>query len=72
MIALFDADSLIFASCFNRLSDINETPFITDLNEAINKFDNGFEQIINDVQEVYPELSEVIVRVSVTVVCTTS
>lgn len=61
MIALFDADSLIFASCFNRLSDINETPFITDLNEAIKKFDDGFGRIVEEVQEVYPELSEVIV-----------
>jgi 5'-3' exonuclease len=61
MVVLFDADSLIFASCFNRLQNIDDTPFITDLNEAIKKFNSGFEQIIDEVQEVYPELTDVIV-----------
>jgi 5'-3' exonuclease len=54
MIVLFDADSLIFASCYNRISDINETPYIQDIDEAIEKFENGFQAIMDEVSEEYP------------------
>lgn len=54
MVVLFDADSLIFASCYNRISDINETPYIQDIDEAIEKFENGFQSIMDEVSEEYP------------------
>lgn len=54
MIALFDADSLIFASCYNRVSDIDEIPYIQDIDESISKFEKGFQDIMDEVGEEYP------------------
>lgn len=54
MIALFDADSLIFASCYNRVSDIDEVPYIQDIDESISKFEKGFQTIMDEVGEEYP------------------
>lgn len=54
MIALFDADSLIFASCYNRVSDIDEIPYIQDIDESISKFEKGFQTIMDEVGEEYP------------------
>lgn len=54
MIALFDADSLIFASCYNRVSNIDEIPYIQDIDESISKFEKGFQAIMDEVGEEYP------------------
>lgn len=54
MIALFDADSLIFSSCYNRVSDIDEIPYIQDIDESISKFEKGFQDIMDEVGEEYP------------------
>lgn len=58
MILLIDADSLIFASCYRSKNDINyeffPDNFYTDIKDAINKFDEQYMKIINDLEELYP------------------
>jgi len=57
MIILIDADSLIFASCYRSKKDINyeiyPENFYTDIKDSINKFDEQYMKIINDLEEVY-------------------
>jgi len=60
MILLFDADSLIFASCYKRKEHENDEQFYTDINLSIHKFDEGFMKIINDLEETY-EIEKVLV-----------
>ena len=50
MIILFDADSLVFASCYNTGS---EEIFYTDLEDAVSKFDEQFMAIINEIEKRY-------------------
>jgi len=60
MILLFDADSLIFASCLKRQEDNPGDKFYTNIEESIHKFDEGFMSIINHLEELY-EINEVLV-----------
>tara|TARA_R110000744_G_scaffold377350_1_gene492271 strand:- start:1139 stop:1861 length:723 start_codon:yes stop_codon:yes gene_type:complete len=57
MILLIDADSLIFASCYRAKNDVNyeiyPDNFYTDLKDSINKFDEQYMKIINDLEELY-------------------
>ena len=57
MILLIDADSLIFASCYRSKNDINyefyPDNFYTNINDSINKFDEQYMKIINDLEELY-------------------
>lgn len=59
MILLFDADSLIFASCLRRQEE-NIDKYYTEIEDAIHKFDEGFMSIINHLEEFY-EINEVLV-----------
>lgn len=56
MILLVDADSLIFASCY---SNDKQGQFYTDIEDAINKFDQQFMKIVNDLEERF-EIQKVI------------
>ena len=56
MILLVDADSLIFASCY---SNDKQGQFYTDIEDAINKFDQQFMKIVNDLEEIF-EIEKVI------------
>ena len=55
MIVLFDANSLIFASCYRtrvngeRADDI----YYRDLEDATDKYSEQFMKIINDIDEIY-------------------
>ena len=60
MILLFDADSLIFASCYKRKEHENDEQYYTNINDSIHKFDEGFIKIINDLEEKY-EIEKVLV-----------
>jgi 5'-3' exonuclease len=60
MILLFDADSLIFASCLKRKEDNSDEKFYTDIDLSIHKFEEGFMKIINDLEETY-EINKVLV-----------
>jgi len=55
---LVDADSLIFASCYRPKED-SET-FYDNLDDVIFKFDESFQNIINELDDIY-QLSEVVV-----------
>jgi 5'-3' exonuclease len=56
MILLVDADSLIFASCY---SNDKQGQFYEDIEDAINKFDQQFMKIVNDLEERF-EIEKVI------------
>lgn len=56
MILLVDADSLIFASCY---SNDKQGQFYEDIKDAINKFDQQFMKIVNDLEERF-EIEKVI------------
>ena len=60
MILLFDADSLIFASCLKKQEDLDADKYYTDINLSIHKFDEGFMSIINHLEEIY-EIEQVLV-----------
>ena len=57
MILLIDADSLIFASCYRSKNDINyelyPDNFYTNIEDSINKFNEQYMKIINDLEEIY-------------------
>ena len=53
MILLFDADSLVFASCCRTKNLPDESPFYTNIDDAITKFDEQFMKIVNDLEEKY-------------------
>tara|TARA_R110000823_G_scaffold97899_6_gene212321 strand:- start:15 stop:728 length:714 start_codon:yes stop_codon:yes gene_type:complete len=53
MILLLDADSLIFASCYRINKQENEEPFFSDIKDSIDKFDQQFMKIVNDLEEKY-------------------
>lgn len=53
MILLFDADSLVFASCCRTKKTPDESHYYTEIKECINKFDEQFMKIVNDLQEIY-------------------
>lgn len=60
MILLFDADSLIYSSCYKRKLHKNDEQFYTDINLSIHKFDEGFMSIINHLEDTY-EIDQVLV-----------
>ena len=60
MILLFDADSLIFASCLKKKEFDSDDKYYTDINLSIHKFDEGFMHIINHLEELY-EIEQVLV-----------
>ena len=53
MILLFDADSLVFASCCRTKNLPDESAFYTNIDDAITKFDEQFMKIVNDLEEKY-------------------
>ena len=53
MILLFDADSLVFASCCRTKKFPDELPYYTNLEDAISKFDEQFMKIVNDLEQTY-------------------
>lgn len=57
MILLIDADSLIFASCYRSKSDVNyeiyPDNFYTNIKDSINKFDEQYMKIVNDLEQLY-------------------
>lgn len=59
MILLFDADSLVFASCYKINSKEDEEPFFTDIKDSIAKFDEQFMKIVNDLEDQF-EIDKVI------------
>jgi 5'-3' exonuclease len=60
MVLLFDADSLIYASCYKKKEHEFDDQFYTDINLSIHKFEEGFMSIINHLEETY-EIEEVLV-----------
>ena len=59
MILLVDADSLVFASCFRTKNNPEEDKFYTDIKDSIEKFDQQFMKIVNDLENIY-EIEKVI------------
>jgi 5'-3' exonuclease len=53
MTVLFDADSLVFASCFRKRINIDDEKYYTDIADSRNKFDEQLMKIINDIEEIY-------------------
>jgi len=53
MILLIDADSLVFASCCRQKNTPDENPYYTDIKDSINKFDEQYMQIVNDLEKIY-------------------
>jgi 5'-3' exonuclease len=60
MILLFDADSLIYASCLRRKENEYDDKYYTNIEDSIHKFDEGFMSIINHLEESY-EIDKVLV-----------
>lgn len=58
MVILFDADSLIFSSCYKKKETEDDDRFYTNIEDAIAKFDEVFMSIINHLEEFY-EINEV-------------
>jgi 5'-3' exonuclease len=53
MILLFDADSLIWSSCYKKKENPEDNPFQDNLEDATAKFDEVFMSIINKLEESY-------------------
>ena len=62
MKVIFDADSLIYASCFKRKQDREsiDDVFETDVNVAFDKFEDGFDKLICFLWELV-DIDEIIV-----------
>jgi len=58
MIVLFDADSLIFSSCYKKREKVDDDGFHHVLEDSIAKFDEVFMSIINHLEDIY-EVTEV-------------
>lgn len=58
MVLLFDADSLVYSSCYRKKENETDELFYTDINDAIAKFDEVFMSIINHLEDIY-EINEV-------------
>jgi len=54
MVLLFDADSLIFSSCYKKRENPEDSPYYDNLDDITGKFDEVFMKIINDLEELYP------------------
>ena len=59
MIVLFDADSLLWSSCYKKKETPDSSPFNDNLEEIAFKFDEVFMSIINKLEEVY-DITEVV------------
>ena len=59
MIVLFDADSLLWSSCYKKKETPEDSPFNDNLEEVAFKFDEVFMSIINKLEEVY-DITEVV------------
>ena len=53
MILLIDADSLVFASCCRTKNTPDELTYYTKIEDSINKFDEQFQKIVNDLEQEY-------------------
>ena len=53
MILLIGADSLVFASCCRTKNTPDELPYYTKIEDSINKFDEQFQKIVNDLEQEY-------------------
>lgn len=53
MVLLFDADSLIWSSCYKKKENIDDDQFNGTLDECIAKFDEVFMSIVNHLEELY-------------------
>ena len=53
MILLVDADSLIFASNYRKREQPDDDPYYSTLAECMDKFDEQFMRIVNDLEEQY-------------------
>ena len=53
MILLVDADSMIFASCYRKKQHPDDNPFYENLSDAIHKFDETYQKIVNDIEQLY-------------------
>jgi 5'-3' exonuclease len=60
MILLFDADSLVFSSCYRKKENETDEQFYTEIDDATAKFDEVFMSIINHLEETY-EIEKVLV-----------
>ena len=60
MVLLFDADSLIFASCLKRKENDSDDKFYFNIEESVHKFEEGFMSIINYLEDIY-EIEKVLV-----------
>jgi 5'-3' exonuclease len=58
MVVLFDADSLIFSSCYKKKESPEDDGFHHVLEDCIVKFDEVFMSIINHLEDIY-EITEV-------------
>ena len=52
MILLVDADSLIFASCYDKYQD-GEPQYFTDIKDSVAKYEQQFFDIVNTLEESY-------------------
>ncbi len=53
MVLLFDADSLIFASCYRKRETPEDDKYYRDIEEARDKFSEQFMKIVNDLELKY-------------------
>jgi len=58
MVVLFDADSLVYSSCYRKKENETDDKFYTDIDDATAKFDEVFMSIINHLEDIY-EINEV-------------
>lgn len=59
MVLLIDADSLVFASCCRRKNAPDDDPFYSDIQDSINKFDQQYMKIVNDLEDQF-EIEKII------------
>lgn len=53
MVLLFDADSLVWSSCYRKKENPDDPMFYDNMDDIIAKFDEVFMKIINDLEELY-------------------
>lgn len=58
MVLLFDADSLVYSSCYRKKEKETDELFYTNIDDATAKFDEVFMSIINHLEDIY-EINEV-------------
>ena len=59
MTILFDADSLLWSSCYKEKENPDDSPFNDNLEEVVFKFDEVFMSIVNKLEETY-EIDKVV------------